>query len=196
MFNSPITRLIGAFEDIQICTKDAYQWCAAQLTVRETLKFSADCQMGSWLKAEDRNRRVDTMLQVLGLSHRANTVVGDALLRGVSGGEKKRVTIGVEAIKDMSIFLMDEPTTGLDSQASYDILRAVRILADMKATVLASLLQPSYEVFNLFDNVLILTRGKVSFFGTRQEAMDHFEGLGYRCAKLTNPAEFLRTGSF
>ncbi len=95
---------------------------AAQLTVKETLRFSADCQMAPWVKRADRARRVDTVLQVLGLSHRANTVVGDALLRGVSGGEKKRVTIGVEAVKDSSIFLLDEPTTGLDSSASYDVL--------------------------------------------------------------------------
>jgi ABC-type multidrug transport system ATPase subunit len=91
------------------------------LTVKETLRFSADCQMAPWVRRSDRAQRVDTVLQVLGLSHRANTVVGDALLRGVSGGEKKRVTIGVEAVKDASIFLMDEPTTGLDSSASYDV---------------------------------------------------------------------------
>jgi hypothetical protein len=73
------------------------------------------------------------------------------------------------------------------------VLRAVRLLADMKATVLASLLQPSYEVFSLFDNVLILSQGEVAFFGTRQEAMDHFTSLGYSCSENTNPAEFLRT---
>lgn len=77
--------------------------------------------MSSSLQSSDKARRVDAMLQILGLSHRANTVVGDALLRGVSGGEKKRVTIGVEAIKDSAIFLMDEPTTGLDSSAAYDV---------------------------------------------------------------------------
>lgn len=63
----------------------------------------------------------------------------------------------------------------------------------MKATVLASLLQPSYEVFSLFDNLLILTGGRVAFFGRRQEALDHFESLGYRCSRDINPAEFLRT---
>lgn len=78
--------------------------------------------MGTWLSAKDRATRVDSILQVLGLSHRANTVVGDALLRGVSGGEKKRVTIGVEAVKDAAILLLDEPTTGLDSSASFDVL--------------------------------------------------------------------------
>jgi ABC-type multidrug transport system ATPase subunit len=77
--------------------------------------------MGAWLSGEDKERRVDSILQVLGLSHRASTVLGDALLRGVSGGEKKRVTIAVEAVKDASVMLMDEPTTGLDSSATYDV---------------------------------------------------------------------------
>jgi ABC-type multidrug transport system ATPase subunit len=85
-------------------------------------------------------------------------------------------------------------TDGL-SLATTKVLRAVRVLADMKATVLAALLQPSYEVFSLFDNVIILTQGQVAFFGTRQEAMDHFMSLGYSCSENTNPAEFLRERS-
>ncbi len=71
--------------------------------------------------SQAKSDRVEAILQVLGLKHRANTVVGDALLRGVSGGEKKRVTVGIEWTKSPGVWLFDEPTTGLDSSASYDV---------------------------------------------------------------------------
>ncbi len=85
---------------------------AATLTVQETLHFSADCQMRAGTTSEVRKQRVDVIMQLLGLKHRANTIVGDALLRGVSGGEKKRVTVGIEWTKSPGIWLFDEPTTG------------------------------------------------------------------------------------
>lgn len=132
-------------------------------------------------------------MELLGLTHRANTVAGDALLRGLSGGEKKRLTIGVETSKDSSIYLFDEPSTGLDSSASYDVLRALRSAVDVGTTALVSLLQPSYDIFNLFDNVMILTHGEIAFLGSKEDALAHFESLGYRCSPNLNPAEFLRT---
>jgi len=70
-------------------------------------------------------------LQLLGLTHRKNTIVGNELLRGVSGGEKKRVTIGVECMKDPAVWLLDEPTTGLDASAAYEVLRTMRTICDM-----------------------------------------------------------------
>ncbi len=80
--------------------------------MQETLQFSADCQMRASTTPEVRKQRVDVIMQLLGLKHRANTIVGDALLRGVSGGEKKRVTVGIEWTKSPGIWLFDEPTTG------------------------------------------------------------------------------------
>jgi len=74
-------------------------------------------------------------LQLLGLVHCANTVVGNELLRGVSGGEKKRVTIGIECMKDPALWLMDEPTTGLDAPAAYGIMRTMRTMCDMGMTL-------------------------------------------------------------
>jgi ABC-type multidrug transport system ATPase subunit len=91
------------------------------LTVRETLQFSADCQMPPGVSKKTRQERVEATLQLLGLQHRADTIVGDSMLRGVSGGEKKRVTIGIEWTKSPGVWLFDEPTTGLDSKASFDV---------------------------------------------------------------------------
>jgi ABC-type multidrug transport system ATPase subunit len=164
----------------------------AQLTVQETLQFSVDCQMPKHVSKADRQERVRTTMQLLGLTHRAKTVVGDALLRGVSGGEKKRVTIGVETAKNPTVYLLDEPTTGLDSSAAYDVLRALRSGVNMGTTALVALLQPSYDVFNLFDNVMILSHGEIAFLGSKKDAFAHFESLGYRCHPNVNPAEFLQ----
>ncbi len=184
--------------------------------MKETLQFSVDCQMPKHVSKADRQERVRTTMQLLGLTHRANTVVGDALLRGVSGGEKKRVTIGVETAKNPTIYLLDEPTTGLDSSAAFDVrqqpacvpgntflttqrttqvLRALRSGVDMGTTAMVALLQPSYDVFNLFDNVLILSHGEIAFLGSKKDAFAHFESLGYRCHPNVNPAEFLRTAT-
>lgn len=79
-------------------------------------------------------------MQLLGLTHRKNTIVGNELLRGVSGGEKKRVTIGVECMKDPAVWLLDEPTTGLDASAAYEVMRTMRTICDM-GTYLFSMLQ-------------------------------------------------------
>ncbi|ELR12117.1 ABC transporter, ATPbinding domain containing protein, partial [Acanthamoeba castellanii str. Neff] len=122
------------------------------LTVKETLRLSADCQMPRGVSSQAKADRVEAIMQLLGLKHRANTIVGDALLRGVSGGEKKRVSVGIEWAKSPGVWLFDEPTTGLDSSASYDEMRALRTIVDMGGAALVSLLQPSYEVFHLFDN--------------------------------------------
>lgn len=94
---------------------------AATLTVKETLRLSADCQMPRGVSSQAKADRVEAIMQLLGLKHRANTIVGDALLRGVSGGEKKRVSVGIEWAKSPGVWLFDEPTTGLDSSASYDV---------------------------------------------------------------------------
>jgi ABC-type multidrug transport system ATPase subunit len=143
--------------------------------------------------AKVKEERVEAILQLLGLTHRADTIVGDALLRGVSGGEKKRVTVGIEWTKSPGVWLFDEPTTGLDSSASYDVMRALRTIVNMGGTGLVSLLQPSYETFHLFDKVMILTRGEIAFLGPRDDALPYFEALGYKCRSTLNPAEFLRT---
>ena len=90
----------------------------ANMTVRETLAFSHACRMPD---AELRPWRVDMIMQVLKLDHRADTVVGDAITRGVSGGERRRVTIGVELVKLARVLYLDEPTTGLDASAALGV---------------------------------------------------------------------------
>jgi ABC-type multidrug transport system ATPase subunit len=92
---------------------------SATLTVRETLKFSIDCQTA--LSEDQKNAKIDEILRMLDLSHVQNTLVGNDLVRGISGGQKKRVTIGVSLTTGPSIVLLDEPTTGLDANTSLEV---------------------------------------------------------------------------
>ena len=160
----------------------------AHLTVQETFEF-ADALLTPHNSTEKRKENVDTILKLLGLSHRANTIVGDDLTRGVSGGERRRVTVGVELLKRYQLLVMDEATTGLDSSTSLNIFRSLRIVADEVAPVFATLKQPGRELFQLFDNIIVMDKGRVVYAGPRETMLDYFEGLGCSVNRIVNPAD-------
>jgi len=165
----------------------------APLTLKQTLMFSAECQLPEDTTYEEKERRVDCVMRMLGVKHREDVIVGDQVLRGISGGEKRRTSIGIEAVKAPTLICMDEPTTGLDSQAAYDILHRVQTLAKVGGIpVLTSLLQPSYELASLFDNLLLLAEGEVVYFGPFQEALTYFDAMGFGPREDENPADFLQ----
>ncbi|GMF11223.1 unnamed protein product [Phytophthora lilii] len=121
----------------------------------------------------------EVVTQQLGLQICENTVVGDAMLRGVSAGERKRVTTREMQFDDQQVMMMDEISTGLDSAAAFDIISTQRSLAKkFNKTVVISLLQPFPEIFGLFDNVLILNARRVMYNGPRGNALSYFEGMG------------------
>ncbi|KAE8982656.1 Pleiotropic drug resistance protein 1 [Phytophthora rubi] len=134
----------------------------------------------------------DVVIQQLGLENCQNTVVGDAMLRGVSGGERKRVTTGKMAFGNKHVMMMDEITTELDSAATFDIITTQRSLAKrFRKTVAISLLQPSPEVFALFDDVMILNAGYLMYHGPCEKALAYFESLGFKCPPSRDVADFL-----
>eukprot|EP00667_Euglena_gracilis_P000419 EG_transcript_419 len=125
------------------------------MTVEETLKFAYRCNSPQGGDVE----HVQTIMQILGLSHVAKTVVGDQTLRGCSGGERRRVTVGEAWAANVRVLLADRLTDGLDSQATLDIVRALRVWSHItSATVILALLQPPPEVYKYFDKVCILQR--------------------------------------
>ncbi|KAL3664312.1 hypothetical protein V7S43_010637 [Phytophthora oleae] len=184
-----------------------------ELTVKETLEFAhAACggelpervashlvngtpdENAEALKAAQALSKFhpDVVIQQLGLENCQNTIVGDAMLRGVSGGERKRVTTGEMAFGNKYAMLMDEISTGLDSAATFDIITTQRSLAKkFRKTVVISLLQPSPEVFGLFDNVMILNAGYLMYHGPCEEALSYFEALGFKCPPSRDVADFL-----
>ncbi|KAF0745326.1 hypothetical protein Ae201684P_011125 [Aphanomyces euteiches] len=171
----------------------------ATLTVRETFKFADLCLNGPPRKrshleklAEVANLRTELMIHVLGLSNCADTVVGDALLRGVSGGERKRVTVGEMLVGGQSIFLCDEISTGLDSAATFDIVNALRSWTKtLGGSCIVALLQPPPEVVELFDDILMLSEGYLVYHGPRQSTLPYFQNLGFTCPPRTDPSDFL-----
>ncbi|KAJ0412034.1 hypothetical protein ATCC90586_004580 [Pythium insidiosum] len=174
----------------------------ASLTVKETLAFAHECCGSPHSHANSREEEIhtaiapqyapDTVIQKLGLESCQDTIVGDAMVRGVSGGERKRVTTGEMAFGNRLVACMDEISTGLDSAATFDILKAERRLARaQRKTMVIALLQPPPEVFELFDDVLILNQGMVVYYGPITQARSYFEALGFICPPHRDFASFL-----
>ncbi|ETN18804.1 hypothetical protein PPTG_04290 [Phytophthora nicotianae INRA-310] len=134
----------------------------------------------------------DVVIRQLGLENCQDTIVGDVMHRGVSGGERKRVTTGEMEFGTKTVVLMDEISTGLDSAATFDIINTQRSVATkLNKTVVIALLQPAPEVFDLFDDVLILNEGEVMYHGPREEADSYFASMGFVRPPGRDVADFL-----
>ncbi|CAH0475178.1 unnamed protein product [Peronospora belbahrii] len=167
------------------------------LTVRETFRFADMCVNGRAQDQPEEMRdiaalRTELFLQILGLENCADTVVGDALLRGVSGGERKRVTVGEVLVGGQSLFLCDEISTGLDSAATFDIVKSMRTWCKtLGGSVMVALLQPTPEVVEMFDDILMINEGYMVYHGPRTEILDYFQSLGFTCPPRVDPADYL-----
>ncbi|ETI35815.1 hypothetical protein F443_17912, partial [Phytophthora nicotianae P1569] len=134
----------------------------------------------------------DVVIRQLGLENCQDTIVGDVMHRGVSGGERKRVTTGEMEFGTKTVVLMDEISTGLDSAATFDIINTQRSVATkLNKTVVIALLQPAPEVFDLFDDVLILNEGEVMYHGPREEVESYFASMGFVRPPGRDVADFL-----
>ncbi|CAI6008518.1 unnamed protein product [Closterium sp. NIES-65] len=135
----------------------------------------------------------DYIVHILGLDVCADTVVGSALRRGISGGQKKRVATGEALVSAKQVLLMDEISTGLDSSTTFLITRCLRHISHLhRATTLVALLQPAPETYELFDDVLLLAEGHVIFHGPREDVLPFFNSLGFQCPPRKAEADFLQ----
>ncbi|NXU46994.1 ABCG2 protein, partial [Turnix velox] len=160
------------------------------LTVRENLKFSAALRLPKSVKEQEKNERVNQIINELGLSKVADSKVGTQFTRGVSGGERKRTNIGMELITDPAILFLDEPTTGLDASTANAVLLLLKRMAKQGKTIIFSIHQPRYSIFRLFDNLTLLAAGRVLYHGPAQSAIEYFNSVGYQCEPYNNPADF------
>lgn len=155
--------------------------CPTQ-TPREALLFSAKLRMPSSVKASEKRELVDKMLVDLGLVKCADTFIGNEMLRGISGGEKKRTSVGIELIMKPKIVFLDEPTSGLDSYAAHSVINKLRELAtSADCNILCTIHQPSSEVFHLFNKVMLLREGRRFFCGTIQALSQQLTALDHGC---------------
>ncbi|KAJ3076805.1 hypothetical protein HDU98_000105 [Podochytrium sp. JEL0797] len=161
------------------------------LTVRQTLEFALACKIENPLI---RSKILEITLKVYGLVGCQNTVVGDSNLRGVSGGEKKRVSLAEATVVGGSAGIFDGCTKGLDAASSLDFIRALRSFADFQnRAVVASCYQASDAMFDLFDKVVVLADGECTYFGPTQEAVAYFQDLGFPKHPRDTAAEYLTT---
>jgi ABC-type multidrug transport system ATPase subunit len=136
------------------------------LTVRETVTYSALLRLPSSMRKSEAQRIVDDTLDEMGLQECADRNVGNWHLRGISGGEKKRLSIALEILTHPRLLFLDEPTSGLDSAAAFSVVQTLRQLAvDGGRTIISSVHQPSSEVFALFDDLCLLSSGECVYFG-------------------------------
>uniref|UniRef100_A0A0E0LXK6 ABC transporter domain-containing protein n=1 Tax=Oryza punctata TaxID=4537 RepID=A0A0E0LXK6_ORYPU len=132
-------------------------------------------------------------MQILGLSECADTLVGDEMRRGISGGQKKRATIGEMLVGLARCFFMDDISTGLDSSTTFEIMKFLQQMAHlMDLTMVISLLQPPPETLELFDDIILLCEGQIVYHGPRENATDFFETMGFKCPSRKNVADFLQ----
>lgn len=164
------------------------------LTIRENIQFAADLCFPPDYQQSEREIRVQAIIEEFGLERVADSKIGTVFVRGVSGGEKRRCAIASQIITLPNVIFLDEPTTGLDSAAAYNVMRSIKSMAQSHGlTVIASIHQPSTETYSLFDKLLILGRGRTLYFGEREEAISYFESLGYACPPYSNPADHFLT---
>ncbi|KAK3034466.1 hypothetical protein RJ639_033322 [Escallonia herrerae] len=135
----------------------------------------------------------DYVLKTLGLDICSDTMVGDEMRRGISGGQKKRVTTGEMLVGPAKVFLMDEISTGLDSSTTFQIVKYMRQMVHiMDVTMIISLLQPAPETYDLFDDIILLSEGQVVYQGPRENVLEFFEYMGFKCPDRKGVADFLQ----
>jgi ATP-binding cassette, subfamily G (WHITE), member 2, SNQ2 len=157
----------------------------ATLTVEQTLGFALDTKIpgkraGGLSKAQFKEQVITTLLKMFNIEHTRHTVVGDAFVRGVSGGERKRVSIAEMMITNACILSWDNSTRGLDASTALDFIKSLRIQTNLyKTTTFVSLYQASENIFKLFDKVMVIDGGKQVYFGPASDARSYFESLGF-----------------
>ncbi|XP_020248673.1 ABC transporter G family member 31 isoform X1 [Asparagus officinalis] len=136
---------------------------------------------------------VEYILKILGLDICADTLVGDEMIKGISGGQKKRLTTGELLVGPARVLFMDEISTGLDSSTTYQIIKHLKNSTHaLDGTTIISLLQPAPETFELFDDIILISEGQIVYQGPREAAIHFFEAMGFRCPERKNVADFLQ----
>ncbi|RYQ85020.1 hypothetical protein Ahy_B10g104503 isoform A [Arachis hypogaea] len=159
------------------------------LTVEETLMFSAKLRLN--LPKQQLCSRVKSLIQELGLGHVARTRVGDEKVRGISGGEKRRVSIAIEVVHDPKVLILDEPTSGLDSTSAMQIIGMLKVMSESRGrTIIFSIHQPGFRIVKMFNSILLLANGSVLHHGTVDLLGVNLRLMGLELPLHVNVVEF------
>lgn len=144
------------------------------LTVKETLMFSANVRLPASHTKEAKVERVDSLIRQLGLEKVADTIIGDEAHRGVSGGERRRVSIGIDIVHGPLLLFLDEPTSGLDSTSAHMVVQTLKHIAQMGSIIIFSIHQPSDRILRLIDNLVFLANGQMIYVGHPKDLTSYF----------------------
>ncbi|KAF8117418.1 hypothetical protein N665_0011s0134 [Sinapis alba] len=161
-----------------------------RLTVKETLMFASEFRLPRSLSKSKKMERVEALIDQLGLRNAVNTRIGDEGHRGVSGGERRRVSIGIDIIHDPIVLFLDEPTSGLDSTNAFMVVQVLKRIARSGSLVIMSIHQPSARILDLLDRLIILSRGKSVFNGSPASLPSFFSDFGHPIPERENITEF------
>ncbi|KMT06284.1 hypothetical protein BVRB_7g162080 isoform B [Beta vulgaris subsp. vulgaris] len=160
------------------------------LTVEENLRFSARCRLPGDLPKADKVLVVERVIEALGLQAIRDSLVGTVEKRGISGGQRKRVNVGLEMVMEPSLLILDEPTSGLDSSSSLLLLRALRREALEGVNICMVIHQPSYALFKMFDDFILLAKGGLTVYhGATKKVEEYFAGLGIIVPERVTPPD-------
>lgn len=160
------------------------------LTVEENLWFSAHCRLSAFMPKPDKVLIVERVIESLGLQSVRDSMVGTVEKRGISGGQRKRVNVGLEMVMEPSLLILDEPTSGLDSASSQLLLRALRREALEGVNICMVVHQPSYALFKMFDDLVLLAKGGlIVYHGPVKKVEEYFAGLGIHVPERVNPPD-------
>ncbi|KAH8512925.1 hypothetical protein H0E87_006287 [Populus deltoides] len=161
------------------------------LTVEENLWFSARCRLSADLPKPEKVLVVERVIESLGLQAVRDSLVGTVEKRGISGGQRKRVNVGLEMVMEPSLLILDEPTSGLDSSSSLLLLRALRREALEGVNICMVVHQPSYTLFRMFDDLILLAKGGLTaYHGSAKKVEEYFAGLGITVPERVNPPDY------
>jgi ABC-type multidrug transport system ATPase subunit len=162
-----------------------------ELTVRENILHSARIRLPANWTDHEIQHHVDILISCLQLSHVQDSVVGSTAAPVISGGQRKRVSIGMElAAAPMALFL-DEPTSGLDATAAASIMATLKALSRLGMTIVTIIHQPRQEIFESLDSLVLLGAGRMIYTGPETSIQPHFEALGFTFPDHTNPADVM-----
>ncbi|XP_047321795.1 ABC transporter G family member 1-like isoform X2 [Impatiens glandulifera] len=175
-----------------VTQEDTLTWT---LTVKEAVHYSAQLQLPNSMSKAAKAERVETTIREMGLQDSVDTRIGGWGRKGLSNGQKRRLSICLEILTRPKLLFLDEPTSGLDSAASYYVMsRIAKVSKQEGMTVVASIHQPSCDVFGLFRNLCLLSSGRTIYFGNCSAATEFFATNGFPCPSLQNPADhYLKT---
>jgi len=165
----------------------------AELTVLETISYAAKLRLAGKVQSdEERDDIVDEVIALMGISHVKDVIIGDTRKKGISGGERKRVCVAIELLTHPKLLFLDEPTSGLDSTTALKVISALKNLASHGVcTVICTIHQPQRKIFDMFDNLILMKKGRIIYQGSCSKSITFLANIGLTCPEEMNPADFL-----